>query len=184
MECWIPEETDSSEFDSWEEYDRFLYSVFKSDFVDSRPIFEGMEVKPRTNPRFDEREESFWHLTCRDYRHKSGLPESRDPDLDRCRRIRWPRAFIEHHLECGYHDINPGCCSGVVVWRSTHKSKKGKPKERVKLYLKEEQYLLVMEKRNRYYLLITAYRITEEWSIRSIEREAAKKGGKNAGSAC
>lgn len=46
----------------------------------------------------------------------------------------------------------------------------------VKLFLEEERYLLVMERRNNYYLLITAYEVTEEWSLRSIKREAARKG--------
>ena len=67
MECWIPDEVDMGGFDSWGEYDEYLYSIFKRDFVESRPLFDGLEVRPRTNPRFDEREESFWHLTCRDY---------------------------------------------------------------------------------------------------------------------
>ena len=176
MECWIPDEVDMGGFDSWKEYDEYLYSIFKRDFVESRPLFDGLEVRPRTNPRFDEREESFWHLTCRDYGHKDGLPQSRDPDLSRCRRIKWPRAFIEHYLDCEKHDIDPGECTGVIVWKSTHKPKKGKPKPRVKLFLEEERYLLIMERRNDYYLLITAYEVTEEWSLRSIKREAAKKG--------
>ena len=174
---------DREDFDSWAEYDEFLYSVFKHDFVESRPTFGGMEVRPRTNPRFEEREESFWHLTCRDYGHKDGSPQSRDPDLSRCRRIKWPRAFIEHYLDCSKDDIDPEECGGVIAWNSTHKPKKGKPKPRVKLFLEEERYLLVMERRNSYYLLITAYEVTEEWSLKSIKREAEKNGAINAGSA-
>ena len=183
MECWIPDETDMNDFESWREYDAFLYSIFKRDFVDTRPIFKGLEVRPRTNPRYDEREESFWHLTCRDYGHKNGLPECRDPDLGRCRRIRWPRAFIEHYLDCADYIADPEHCNGVIAWESTHKPKKGKPKNRVKMFLEEEQYLLVLEQRSSYYLLITAYEVNEEHSLKRIKRDAEKKCAITAGSA-
>lgn len=183
MSCWVPEEVDYKEFASWNEYDTFLYRVFHQDFIEHRPIFRGLEVHPRNNPRFEGREESYWHLTCRDYGHSDGAPESRDPDLARCRRIKWPRAFIEHYFECKSHDIDADECAGVIVWESTHKPKKGRPKPRIKLFLEEEQYLLIIEQRREYYLLITAYRVDEDWKLKSIAREARKKGI-NAGSAC
>lgn len=73
--------------------------------------------------------------------------------------------------------------TAVIVWESTHKPKKGRPKPRIKLFLEEEQYLLILEQRREYYLLITAYRVDEDWKLKSIAREARKKGV-NAGSAC
>lgn len=183
MECWVPEFVEHSDFETWEEYDEFLYAIFRRCFIESKPAFKGKPVNVRSNPRFEEREESYWHITCRDYAHKSGLPESRDPDLERCRRIKWPRAFIENYLSCD--PVNDLCdCGGVKIWKSSHKPKKGRPKVRVKLFLEEESYLVVLEERGQYYLLITAYYLDDELSLKRTIREMEKKGAINAGSAC
>lgn len=184
MDCWIPEEEFRDCSESWSDYDKRLYAIFRADFVESRPIFNGFPVKPRTNPYYDEREESFWHLTCRDYGHTNGGSKSRDPDLERCRRIRWPRAFIDNYLLCAKHDIQSSKCRGVLIWESTHKTNNGRSTDRVKLFLDEERYLLVLEKRQHYYLLITAYYVDEEYSYKGLKREAARKNAKYAGSAC
>lgn len=182
MECWVPGFVERSSFNDWAEYDEFLYETFRKDFVLSHPVFRGVRVNVRANPRFEEREESYWHLTCRDYAHVSGLPESREPDLERCRRIKWPRAFIDRYLECN-PPSSPCECGGVMVWESSHKPRKGRPKRRIKLFLEEESYLMVLEERERYYLLITAYYLDDDESLKRTVREMRRKGAKNAGSA-
>lgn len=182
MECWIPEEEDIDVSRPWGPQEESLYRIFQSEFIASKPMFGGIPVNIRANPRFDKKEESFWHLTCRDYAKVDGLPESRVPDIGRCRKIRWPRAFIEKHPLCVDDEALGDTCGGVLVWRSTHKPKKGRPKERVKMLLEEESYLVVLESRGRYYLLITAYPLEEE-SLERTMREARKKGAVNAGSA-
>ena len=184
MECWIPEEEEYDGSSPWEEYENMLYRIFRNDFVYSNPVFCGLPVKTRANPRFDSKEESFWHLTCRDYGHTDGRPESRDPDLERCKRIRWPRAFIENYLECDKHDVPDSECQGVLLWESTHKPRKGKPRDRVKMFLDEEKYLLILERRNSYYQLVTAYYVDDYGSYMGVKREARRKGAKYAGSAC
>lgn len=174
MECWIPDFVEHSDFASWREYDEFLYSVFRKCFIETRPAFRSKDVGIRANPRFEEREESFWHLTCRDYGHTDGLPASRDPDLERCRRIKWPRAFIDDYMRCN-PSADPCDCEGVKVWESSHKPRKGRPKTRVKLFLEEERYLMILEERKRYYLLVTAYYVSDEQSLARISREMKKK---------
>ena len=182
-ECWIPCYVELVDFgNNWAEYDAALYRIFKSDFIESSPTFQGKQVGIRVNPRYDMREETCWHITCRDYGHESGLPESRNPDLERCRRIKWPRSFIDNHEmcepDCGYE------CNGVKVWQSTHKPRNGRSKKRIKLFLEEEQYLIVLEERRDYFLLITAYYVDEEDSLKRIRKEMQKKCARNAGSAC
>lgn len=118
MECWIPEEEEMRLGEDWREYEQRLYGLFKLDFLDSSPMYDGLPVRVRVNPKYDEREEAFWHLTCRDYSHTDGSPESRDPDLERCRRIRWPRvhrvlsrlcaAFRDGGRLPGHHDLGRG----------------------------------------------------------------------------
>lgn len=176
MECWIPGEEELRPGEDWRDYELRLYDLFKADFLDSRPMFDGMPVRVRVNPKYDEREEAFWHLTCRDYSHGDGLPESRDPDMERCRRIRWPRAFIENHRVCALHSDMAGECRGVMVWTASHTVRRGRSVPRVKLFQEDESYLVVLEPRRKkgYCLLITAYHVEEEWSRRKIMREAEK----------
>ena len=179
-ECWIPAliEYDSSK--TWAEYDMLLYSIFKADFIFDHPLYKGQEVKVRFNPRFEEREEAFWHLTCADFDHKSGQPQDRETDLERCKRIRWPKSFIENHMKCVCSAADT--CRGVLVWEVSHKSKKG-ARKRIKLFLEEECYLVVLEPRRNYCLLITAYYVDKDYSYKSIMRDARRHNAKIAGSA-
>lgn len=179
--CWIP---DFVEYDSereWKEYDELLYSIFESDFILDHPLYDGKEVRVRFEPYLDGREEAFWHLTCVDFDHKSGKPEDREVDPERCKRIKWPRSFIENHDECVDHKVDE--CKGVLVWEAPHKYK-GRAKKRVKLFLDEESYLVVLEPRGQYCFLITAFYVDKEYTYKSIMREAKRNGAKIAGRAC
>ena len=114
MDCWVPELIEYDSSSEWKEYEAALYEIFKRDFLESKPVFNGLPVSVRTDPRFDGKEEGFWHVTCRDYSHKDGTPESRDPDMERCRRIKWPRAFIENYGLCE-RDTDPEfVCDGTI----------------------------------------------------------------------
>ena len=71
------------------------------------------------------------------------------PDLRRCERIEWIRQFIENY----------GCdpalccdCEGIKVWKEPYKST-----FRTHLLLEEERYMVILEVRESYVLLITAY---------------------------
>ena len=64
-------------------------------------------------------------------------------------RIRWVRAFIENY-DCDLSKCED--CDGVKVWNEPYKSK-----TRVHLLLEEERYMVVLEERKRYFLLITAF---------------------------
>ena len=153
-ECWIPElEYFENYNNSWDEYQDALYSVFKNDFINSHPIFEGKQVNVRKHPVEFGKEEAFFHVTCQDYM-KDG---ERVPDLRRCERIRWVRAFIEHY----------GCdpslceeCAGIKVWSEPYKST-----SRVHILLEEEKYMVVVERRGAYCLLVTAFYFDHEHAL-------------------
>lgn len=70
-----------------------------------------------------------------------------------------------------------------MMWTSTHKDRKKKNHTRVKLFLDEMRYLVVLEDRGKYYQLVTAYPVDDEDKYRGIVREMKKKGARNAGSA-
>ena len=65
------------------------------------------------------------------------------------RRMWWIRAFIEN-----YNCDSSLCeeCDGVKVWREPFKSR-----TRVHILLEEERYVVILEEREKYFLLITAF---------------------------
>ena len=144
--CWIPNMELLDDYNNdWKIYQSALYGIFKHDFVDSHPFFKKIRVSIKHYPIEYGKEEAFFHTTCKDY---TGNGE-RVPDLRRCERIRWIRAFIENY-DC---DPSRGSnCNGVKVWGEPYKSN-----TRIHILLEEEKYMVVLEKRKGYYLLITAF---------------------------
>ncbi|MDD4494889.1 MAG: hypothetical protein PHV32_11205 [Eubacteriales bacterium] len=155
--CWLP---DLVEFNSyggnWGKYEDAIYRVFKKDFIDSKPNFEGKQVNIRRQPMVNDKEEAFIHVTHQDY-NKDG---ERLPDMRRCERIRWVRSFIEE-----YNCDSSKCidCDGVKVWEEDAPRGTGK---RVQLLLQEERYMVVLERRSTYCLLITAFYFEHDHALR------------------
>lgn len=143
--CWLPDQVPFSDFGSWDDYEGFIYDVFKNDFIKSRPLFEMKQVNIRKHPVEYGKEEAFFHVTCQDY-NKDG---ERVPDMRRCERIRWVRAFIENY-NCDSSHCSK--CSGIKVWNEPYKNT-----TRVHILLEEERYMVVLERRESYILLITAF---------------------------
>ena len=150
--CWIPKleyfedyNTGDDYSKSWQSYQDVLYEIFKRDFIDSHPTFEDKNVNIRRHPMSFGKEEAFFHTTCQDYL-KDG---ERVPDFRRCERIRWIRAFIENY-NCDPSRCDD--CDGIKVWSEPYKNT-----TRVHLLLAEERYMVVLERRESYCLLITAF---------------------------
>ncbi|MBQ7016939.1 MAG: hypothetical protein IJN10_08310 [Firmicutes bacterium] len=163
--CWLPELEYYEDYDNdYPQYQDTLYEIFSKDFIKSRPIFEGKQVNIRRHPIEYGKEEAFFHVTCRDYL-KSG---ERAPDFRRCERIRWVRAFIENY------NCDPKLCEeceGIKVWREPYKNT-----TRVHMLLEEERYMVVVERRESYCLLVTAFYFEEDHSLRKkLKRYAEYK---------
>ena len=61
--CWLPELEYLDDYqNNWQLYENALYSIFKTDFIDSRPSFEGKQVSIRRHPIEYNKEEAFFHL--------------------------------------------------------------------------------------------------------------------------
>lgn len=93
--CWLPEleyfEGYGDDGYQWHRYETVIFEIFEADFINSYPHFEGHPVRIRKHPIENGKPEAFFHVTCQDY----GKAGHRDPDLRRCERIRWVRAFKE-----------------------------------------------------------------------------------------
>lgn len=153
-QCWLPELVCYDDYDGdWSSYQDALYVIFKNDFIDDKPFFEGKKVNIRRQPIEYGKEEAFFHVTCQDYL-KDG---ERVPDFRRCERIRWVRNFIENYqcdpTQCEY-------CVGIKLWREPYKSA-----TRVHLLFEEEKYIVVLEPREKYCLLITAFYFEHDHSL-------------------
>lgn len=80
------------------------------------------------------------------------------PDFRRCERIRWVRKFIENY-KCNLAECKE--CDGIKVWEEDYH---GNP--RVHILLEEERYMVVVEKREKYCLLITAFYFEQDHKLR------------------
>ena len=134
-----------------------LYAVFRNDFIDNPPRYQGGEVW-----FFPERERDkeliFWHLTEREDPPGTG---NRLPDFRRCERLRWARALFDH---C--HDPQ------VKAWDY----EEGDGNVHTYLWLEDFDYVVVMKRypdgRRR---LLTAFWVEYESKRRNLRKKYANR---------
>lgn len=138
---WLPEIVNLNNYNNDPTaYFNYLYNVFMNDLVLNKPKFKGLYVAARKYPMKDGRHEGFYHLTSRDY-DKTGY-ENRILDLRRCERIHWIKPVILNYQCYGL------CCSHIKTW---------KEKNRYYILFEEERYIVVMDQRKGYFVVVTAY---------------------------
>jgi hypothetical protein len=147
---WLPELIKFEEFGgNWQKYVDYLFGVFKKDFIYSAPTYDGARVSCRRDPIFDGKYAGFWHCIS------EGKNENeRTPDLRRCERIGWVRPIIENSPE-----------ATITIWINRKKSD-------LRCYLWfNKEYLVVLSKRKKYFLLITAFLTDRKHTVKKLERE-------------
>ncbi|MEA4940416.1 MAG: hypothetical protein VB091_12610 [Christensenella sp.] len=148
IDCfWLPPLEECTNLAAWKIYEEHIYNIFYSDFIGDTPYYGKKEVRIRHRPYINGKEESFYHVTCKDFFHD----RERNPDIRRCERIRWVRKFIENECDTSKCDK----CEGVLIWEET--SIERQCNKRIHILLPEEKYLVVLENRESFYLLITAH---------------------------
>lgn len=121
-----------------------LYNYFKTFIYTNKIYYKTLPVGLRKYPIEQEKEESFFHLT-----HKTDENTNiRLPDYRRCERIKWIKPAIESNH---YELCNSNC---FLEYETDYKNSK-----RLKLLNENEKYIIILEKREGYYLLITAFYI-------------------------
>ncbi len=148
---WLPPLVLFGDFNgNWNCYLEAIYSCFKQDFIDSRPIFQGRQIDLKSCPLVDGKDTTFWHMI-----QEGEIEDERTPDFRRCERIRWPRSIIEHDSD-----------SHIKVWQNL----RGR-EIRTCLWFTLENYLVVLAHRGRYVLLWTAYIVEQPHRQRKLQKE-------------
>ncbi len=120
-------------------YMQAVYSIFRNDFVTSKPFFQGKKLALKKYPIVDDKEYTFYHFT-----HSGKVESERTPDIRRMERISYPKFLIENSTS-----------EVLKVWKN-----KRHGKNRILIYHEEEEYLVVLDDRKDYILPWTAFLIT------------------------
>ncbi len=122
--------------DSTEDLDD-LYQIYLTEIHQAALMFRGLPVQNRRHPEWKDKVHGFWHIV-------KGTPvdDEREPILQRCERIRWIPWIINN----AYTDSRISC------WPERRDSK-----TYFRLWLEEESYIVILEKRREYYLLVSGH---------------------------
>ena len=148
---WLPELVLFEDYDGdWNRYIEAIYACFKADFLDKPVQYRGTRLGLKRHPEVQGKAATFWHIVS-----EGQVETQRLPDLRRCERIRWPRPIIENSTDA---------C--IKVWENERRGER-----RLCLWLEDAEYLVVLAIRNGYYLLWTAYYVTQQKQKVKLQRE-------------
>lgn len=133
-----------NDYKDWAEYVEVLYYFFKKDFIDEKITYLGLKVFYIKDPMYQSKEFTFWHIIS-----EGKVEADRLPDLRRCERICWPKPIIEASAD-----------RQVKIWNNIRTNNRGKKQIRICFCFGEWDYLVVLEKRNNYYIFCTAYPVS------------------------
>ena len=140
----------------WKAFLDGIYQVFLRDVVHGGLRFQDKPVRCRYHEPCDGKHYSFWHLMS-----EGKEEQARTPDLERCARIPWIATVIRNAADAAH----------VRWWENKRASSRG-VKTHVPLWLFEQDYVVILEKRLDFWLLITTYclrprqvdKFAEEWA--------------------
>jgi len=155
---WLPDLVECDWNDIEGTVDR-AYAVFFRAFLNesSRPRFRGKRMGIKRHPEYDGKSATFWHLIT------EGAKEvSRAPVRERIERIAWARALI---VEAGKDSTR------VKIWMNERQRHGHRKSVRWLIGLLDFSYVVVLDDRQDFVLLWTAYPIRENHQRRKLERE-------------
>ena len=148
---WLPALIPFADYDGkWPEYCESLYAIFRRDFVSSKPTYPSKRFGMKRYPEYNGKEATFWHLIS-----EGKDEEERVPDMRRCERIAWPKPIIEAMAS-----------DSVRVWKNA----RGRY-VRVLLAVEDFSYVVVLDEREDFVLLWTAYYVEYANKRRRMKEE-------------
>lgn len=155
IEC-LPEIIECESLIEWNSYLEKLYSsIFKPQFIDTKPVFMGWSVLSRKEPMDGEWEHGFTHMTHVDLLHTSNNPNDRIPDLRRSERLNWVKPMIENY-ECSVEKQ----CGKILYWEEMYRGR-----VRCNLLFPSERFHIVLERARNVYFIITSFYIEKDWEL-------------------
>lgn len=160
---WLPAFVEQKIGETYQDYEDRLWNIFYTDFIKTHPTYAGKKVLAQYRPvEADGKWGSFIHITT----VKDRRTNERVPDLERCERIRFPKATLEnckHCTICGYTN-----CERPYIWTETVRTGKHKS-ERTHILIPSDKYTVIIEFDNKRdcYWLVTAYQLNHEKSYQS-----------------
>ena len=137
-----------------------VYAVFERDFIRNKAYFGSHKLALKFNPIFQDRAYTFYHMT-----HEGKVENERTPDLRRCECTPWAKPTVENAKKWD-----------LKFWRQTRQ--RSKNRVCIALETEGETYFVVLEVRETYVLLWTAF--LSEYRHQSLKKlkeyEEWKKG--------
>jgi hypothetical protein len=136
-----------------------VYAIFEKDFIKSKAKFGSHPLGMKFNPLFQERAYTFYHMT-----HEGEDEGNRIPDIRRCECLPWARPAVENAQKWG-----------LKFWRQS----RSHSKNRVCIWLEssedvEDDYFIILEVRETYVLLWTAFMAIYSNTTRKKQEEYEK----------
>ena len=162
---WLPDIKECNNFNEWNNYLKELYIIFENDFITSIPSFEKKPVRHRKAPMDGNYEHAFIHLTHKNIKSVQTDPNDRVPDPRRAERLGWTRKIIEKF------DCNEECkeCNKIKYYEKYYKNN-----IRSYFLFEDVRFLVIIEKRENYNLLITSYYIEYDYMLDKYIKEYEK----------
>lgn len=160
MNSWLPPAIELEHVDGCpDRYLEALYRVFHRDFISSKPIFQGKEIKNNKYPTCPKgRHETFWHIVTGEYHNV----EDRVLKTHRAKTVPWIRPIIEGVQE-----------NKTIYWKNKRNND-----THIVISLKDFSYIVVLDERidrkygNGTYLVLTsAYPVEYSSRRRKLEIE-------------
>lgn len=149
MSCKIEFKTIEREKDEiLKDYHERAYLVFKEDLMKREIKFNDMPVRVREIPIEDNKVQGFFHVISeQDKKSKIRLYKE-----ERVKYIPLISKMITGFEKCKHCTE---ICPKIKIWTAPYLGKPSIP--RVKIFFEKYDYIVILEKRNSYYQLVTAY---------------------------
>lgn len=148
-----------SDDSNMEKYIEDLYQLFLQELVRNELPWKdkGMKVSMRRQPEINGRHAIFWHIIT----GGSSTEENRKLEKERCVRLRWIRSLITRFND-DYPDEKQ-----VRWWRKA----RGSSELRYVITRPEYDYVVIVDERSEYALLVTAYYVEHNHRRRKLCKE-------------
>lgn len=147
---WLPKLIEyNPQIDNIDKYIEDIYQIYIEEFINQGIFFKGEKLALKKMPIRNGKEATFYHIVS-----EGEDEENRKIDIDRCARIRWPKAILASNY------------IGLKIWENKRKNKNN-----ILVWFSEIEYLIVIRKNPNIKLLWTAYPVTKEHRKRKLQKE-------------